>query len=163
MSFSKPIFIIDDDRRDREMLERALRHVMPEARFRSFAVLEDSYGPILQDKPQCIILDDYLSHMNALDTLPFMKRMSMDGRIIIVASSLVRGRKEVLTAAGCADYLAKPDIASDPQILSDAIHALALKRKAAAERKQQQPSLFDRFPELQNLPPLEPRDRRRSV
>ncbi|MEO1282450.1 MAG: response regulator [Pseudomonadota bacterium] len=153
MGLSKPIFIIDDDRRDRDMIERAITACHPDVRTKTFGVLEDSYGPILHERPACIILDDYIGHLNALDTLQFLSKLSMRGRIIVVSSSCMNKRRSALIGAGCADYLEKDKVAEDPSILGQAIQAVVdwqIKRT----QKAAEPTIFDTLPELRNLPPL---------
>lgn len=151
----KPIFVIDDMSADRDLLAGAVRAWRPEARVRTFGYLEDSYRQILDERPSAVVLDDFLGHLNALDTVKLMARMQMWGRIIVVAGTCQPARGALLKREGAFAYLSKRDIQADARVLGNVLADLEA-ASAAATVRLGTPSIFETIPELRNLPPLHP-------
>lgn len=72
-------------------------------------------------RPEMIFLDDVLKPSdNAAQTLPFLRRASYKGPVIVVSGQATRKRKSVLLEAGTADVVHKYDV--DSVRVAEALH-----------------------------------------
>jgi DNA-binding response OmpR family regulator len=91
---------------------KATLHLMfgNEVEIRRAATLGRALDEVIARRPEMIFLDDVLKPSdNAAQTLPFLRRASYKGPVIVVSGQATRKRKSVLLEAGAADVIHKYD------------------------------------------------------
>ena len=137
------VFIIDDDSRMREAMQRLLKTVG--LHFESFATPQDFLGHKLPDGPCCLVLDVRLPGMSGLDVQSKLNEEGVQIPIIFITGHGDIPMTVKAMKSGAVEFLTKPFRDQD---LIDAIQQ-ALKRNVETRQEQNETArLQERYAKL---------------
>ncbi len=122
---SKPVWIIDDDRSIRWVLEKALAREQIE--FKSFASADEALAELPRDLPQMVISDIRMPGSSGLDLLQTLRRDHPNLPVIIMTAYSDLESAVSSFQGGAFEYLPKP---------FDVNHAVELIRRALAQSQR---------------------------
>jgi two-component system nitrogen regulation response regulator GlnG len=121
----KPVWIIDDDRSIRWVLEKSLAR--EEIEFKSFASADDALRALNGDKPQVVVSDIRMPGSSGLDFLQQLHQRHPDIPVIIMTAYSDLESAVSAFQGGAFEYLPKP---------FDINHAIELIRRALEQSKR---------------------------
>jgi two-component system nitrogen regulation response regulator GlnG len=135
----KPVWIIDDDRSIRWVIEKALSR--EGIAYKSFAAAQEGLDALEHDVPQVVISDIRMPGTNGLDFMQKMKERLPATPIIIMTAYSDLESAVAAFQGGAFEYLPKP---------FDVDHAVELIRRALDEslREAQSPEVPEEAPEI---------------
>ncbi|MCK9201258.1 MAG: nitrogen regulation protein NR(I) [Gallionella sp.] len=125
MMTMKPVWIIDDDRSIRWVLEKSLAR--EEIEFKSFASADDALRALNGDKPQVVVSDIRMPGSSGLDFLQQLHQRHPDIPVIIMTAYSDLESAVSAFQGGAFEYLPKP---------FDINHAIELIRRALEQSKR---------------------------
>ncbi len=135
----KPVWIIDDDRSIRWVLEKALTR--ENIVFKTFASADEALGLLVQEAPQVIVSDIRMSGESGLELLQQAKQRYPHLPVIIMTAYSDLESAVAAFQGGAYEYLPKP---------FDVDHAVELIRRAMEEslRRNEIPESLENEPEI---------------
>jgi len=121
----KPVWIIDDDRSIRWVLEKSLAR--EEIEFKSFASADEALRALSSDKPQVVVSDIRMPGSSGLDFLQQLHQRHPDIPVIIMTAYSDLESAVSAFQGGAFEYLPKP---------FDINHAIELIRRALEQSKR---------------------------
>jgi DNA-binding NarL/FixJ family response regulator len=117
----KDILIVEDTDLDAQRMQGTLRSIFGyDIAMRRATTLGRALDEIIARQPDIVFLDDHLKPKdNALETIPFLRRCSYGGPIIVVSGMLDKKRRAELTRAGAIEAIHKDDL--DSSTIEEAI------------------------------------------
>jgi DNA-binding NarL/FixJ family response regulator len=110
----KDVLVIEDENLDADRLKATLRVMFGyDLEVRRAATLAAAVDCVMTRKPDLVFLDDMLKPSDtALDSIPFLRRASFEGPIVVVSGQVTRNRRAKLMEAGASEVIHKDDVDS---------------------------------------------------
>ncbi len=108
------VLVVEDETLDAERLKATLRVMFGyELEVRRASTAASAVDCVMDRQPDLVFLDDILKPSdNATHTIPFLRRASYNGPIIVISSQVTRNRRKELLDAGASDVIHKDDVDS---------------------------------------------------
>ncbi len=145
----KPIWIVDDDRSIRWVLEKALaRESIP---CKSFGVAQDVLSELEHDSPQVLISDIRMPGMNGIELLRAVKRKHPALPVIIMTAFSDLESAVSAFQGGAFEYLPKPfDVDRAVELIRRALDE-SLRESRAEESTDAVPEILGQAPSMQEV------------
>ena len=145
----KPIWIVDDDRSIRWVLEKALaRENIP---CKSFGVAQEVLNELEHDSPQVLISDIRMPGMNGIELLRTVKRMHPALPVIIMTAYSDLESAVSAFQGGAFEYLPKPfDVDKAVELIRRAVDE-SVRESRADESPDAVPEILGQAPSMQEV------------
>ncbi len=110
----KDVLVVEDENLDADRMKATLRVMFGyDLEVRRAATLAAAVDAVMSKKPDLVFLDDMLKPSDtALETIPFLRRASYEGPIVVVSGQVTRNRRTKLLEAGANEAIHKDDVDS---------------------------------------------------
>jgi DNA-binding NarL/FixJ family response regulator len=110
----KDVVVVDDENIDADRMLATLRVMFGyDVGVRRAATIGAAIDLVMAKTPDIVFLDDILKPSDdAAQTIPFLRRASYNGPIVVVSGQVTRTRRTLLLAAGATDVIHKDDVDS---------------------------------------------------
>jgi two-component system nitrogen regulation response regulator GlnG len=145
----RPIWIVDDDRSIRWVLEKALaRENIP---CKAFGVAQDVLSELEHDSPQVLVSDIRMPGMNGIELLRTVKRMHPALPVIIMTAFSDLESAVSAFQGGAFEYLPKPfDVDRAGELIRRAVDE-SLRESRADESPAELPEILGQAPSMQEV------------
>ncbi len=146
---SKPVWIIDDDRSIRWVLEKALAREGIE--YKSFASADEALGELPDSQPQMVISDIRMPGSSGLELLQKMRNEHPDLPVIIMTAYSDLESAVSAFQGGAFEYLPKPfDVNHAVELIRRALEQ-SQRKNTQAEDAQAAPDILGHAPAMQEV------------
>src|SRR5512137_662781 len=145
----RPIWIVDDDRSIRWVLEKALaRENLP---CKAFGVAQDVLKELEHDSPQVLVSDIRMPGMNGIELLRAVKRMHPALPVIIMTAFSDLESAVSAFQGGAFEYLPKPfDVDKAVELIRRAVDE-SLRESSTDEALEEVPEILGQAPAMQDV------------
>jgi two-component system nitrogen regulation response regulator GlnG len=145
----KPIWIVDDDRSIRWVLEKALaRENLP---CKAFSVAQEVLSELEHDSPQVLISDIRMPGMNGIELLRAVKRRHPALPVIVMTAYSDLESAVSAFQGGAFEYLPKPfDVDKAVELIRRAVDE-SVRESSADEGPTQVPEILGQAPAMQDV------------
>ncbi|MEY2896253.1 MAG: hypothetical protein RL669_522, partial [Pseudomonadota bacterium] len=145
----KPIWIVDDDRSIRWVLEKAL--VREELPVRAFGTAQEVLAALESDSPQVLVSDIRMPGMSGIELLRAVKRKHPALPVIIMTAYSDLESAVSAFQGGAFEYLPKPfDVTKAVELIRRAMEE-SLREEVADVSQAQMPEMLGQAPAMQDV------------
>src|SRR5512143_1516269 len=146
---TKPVWIIDDDRSIRWVLEKALER--ENIAFRSFVSADEALAALRQESPQVVISDIRMPGSSGLDLLQTLRERYADLPVIIMTAYSDLESAVSAFQGGAYEYLPKPfDVDHAVELIRRAMEE-SVRQEGAVEVGESTPEILGQAPAMQEV------------